>query len=126
MRIACLLPHNVLEVINYLLAGEGRNILGDQPRPHDGGDEQGGDQEREDAEQDVENLGAIEQRHEDGQHAQHQRNSGKGRFCTVCRGWILAGKRNASFLFNLGVLKFLICLTVGYWCDKIRLSLVWK
>ena len=33
----------------------------------------------------------------------HQPISGKGRSCTVCRGWILAGKRNASFLFNLGV-----------------------
>ena len=36
----------------------------------------------------------------------------------VPRMGTLAEKRNASFLFNLGVLKFLICLTVVGRCDK--------
>ena len=44
----------------------------------------------------------------------------------MCRGWGLAEKRNASFLFNLAVLIFLICLTVVVGRDRMGLTLVGK
>jgi hypothetical protein len=38
----------------------------------------------------------------------------------------LAEKRNASFLFNLAMPKFSICLTVVDRCDKMKIVVVWR